>query len=201
VVDGTGSAAWIERDVPVFDAVAVSMGLLGIVTKVRLQLNRTFVVDGDEVTTTTGPDGPIDLFGPGTAATPSIRQFLTTTDYSRVLSWPQQVHRVSGIAAFALSQGLERLSGPRSRTKLPRLLLAQPLHGQHRRRHPARHGVHGDLDSDQLHRAGYDSAARHVSTGRNGRDRLLLHRGLRGRPQHRLAQRERLTAPVVRRDD
>ena len=90
VVDGTGAASWIERDDPVFDAVAVSMGLLGIVTKVRLRLNRTFVIDGNEVTTpTTGPDCPIDLFGPGTATTPSMRQFLETTDYSRVLWWPQ----------------------------------------------------------------------------------------------------------------
>lgn len=91
IVDGAGTASWIDRDDPIFGAVAVSMGLLGIVTKVRLRLNATFVIDGNEVTTrTTATDCPIDLFGPGHATAPSMRQFLEKTDYSRVLWWPQK---------------------------------------------------------------------------------------------------------------
>jgi D-arabinono-1,4-lactone oxidase len=91
IVDGRGIAAWIERGDPIFDAVAVSMGLLGIVTKIRLRLNRTFIVDGEEVTTPVAqPECPIDLFGPGDSAKPSMRRFLEETDYCRVMWWPQE---------------------------------------------------------------------------------------------------------------
>ena len=91
VVDGMGTASWVERSDPIFDAMAVSMGLLGIVTKVRLQLNPTFNIYGQEVTTpTTQPSCPIDLFGPGDATRPSMRQFLEDRPYSWVLWWPQK---------------------------------------------------------------------------------------------------------------
>ena len=67
VVDGTGTANWIEQSDPIFGAMRVSVGLLGIVTKVRLQLNPTFNIYGQELTTpTTAADCPIDLFGPAT---------------------------------------------------------------------------------------------------------------------------------------
>jgi hypothetical protein len=106
IVDGTGTASWIDRDDPIFDAVVVSMGLLGIVTKVRLRLNATFVVDGNEVTTPTTADCPIDLFGPGRATAPSMRQFLEQTDYGRVLWWPQK--NVDRVVIWQAS----RLEGP-----------------------------------------------------------------------------------------
>ncbi|MES2444143.1 MAG: D-arabinono-1,4-lactone oxidase [Pseudomonadota bacterium] len=90
IVDGTGTPSWIERTDPIFGAVAVSMGLLGIVTKVRLRCNRSFIIAGDEVTTPTTLAGcPIDLFGSGTAGKPSMQQFLEEKDYSRILWWPQ----------------------------------------------------------------------------------------------------------------
>ena len=38
IIDGTGKERWIEKGNPDFPAVSVSMGLYGIVTKVRLQL-------------------------------------------------------------------------------------------------------------------------------------------------------------------
>lgn len=44
VVDGLGVASWIEKDDPIFGAMALSVGLLGIVTKVLLKLNKTFTV-------------------------------------------------------------------------------------------------------------------------------------------------------------
>lgn len=91
IVDGTGRAAWIEDSDPIFPAAAVSMGLLGIVTKFRLRLNPTFLVEGQEITTPpTQPDCPIDLFGPGGDGKPSMQDFLETTDYARMLWWPQQ---------------------------------------------------------------------------------------------------------------
>lgn len=91
IVDGVGNASWIEREDPLFGAVAVSMGLLGIVTKIRLRLNRTFRVVGREDTTpTTRSDCPIDLFGNGEGAAPSMEQFLKAKDYSRIMWWPQK---------------------------------------------------------------------------------------------------------------
>jgi D-arabinono-1,4-lactone oxidase len=91
VVDGTGKASWIEKSDPIFGAMRVSVGLLGIVTKVRLQLNPTFNIYGQELTTpTTAADCPIDLFGPGDATRPSMRQFLEDAPYSRMLWWPQK---------------------------------------------------------------------------------------------------------------
>jgi hypothetical protein len=90
VVDGTGNAAWIERGDPSFGAFAVSMGLLGIVTRVRLTLNRTFRVVGDEtITPTRFEDCPIDLFGDGARGKPSLAQYLQEKDYSRLMWWPQ----------------------------------------------------------------------------------------------------------------
>jgi D-arabinono-1,4-lactone oxidase len=91
IVDGTGTASWVTRDDPIFDAVAVSMGLLGIVTKFRLRLNPSFRVVGTETTTPpTLPDCPIDLFGDGKPGTPSLENFLKEQDYSRIMWWPQE---------------------------------------------------------------------------------------------------------------
>lgn len=91
VVDGTGNASWIEKSDPIFPAMSASVGLLGIVTMVRLKLNPTFNIFGQEVTTPpTQPECPIDLFGPGGAAKPSMRKFLEDTPYSRILWWPQK---------------------------------------------------------------------------------------------------------------
>jgi hypothetical protein len=91
VVDGTGHAEWVEAADRIFPAMSVSVGLLGIVTKVRLKLNKTFYVIGTEATTPpTGPDSPIDLFGPGDGARPSLRKFLEEAPYSRIMWWPQQ---------------------------------------------------------------------------------------------------------------
>lgn len=91
VVDGTGDARWIDQTDPAFQAMCVSMGLLGIVTKVRLKCNPAFTISGQENTVpTTGADCPIDLFGAGDPAKPSLRQFLEQTPYSRIMWWPQK---------------------------------------------------------------------------------------------------------------
>jgi hypothetical protein len=91
VVDGTGQASWIERGDPLFPAMQVHVGLMGIVTKIRLKCNPTFTIKGREVTTKVDPAScPIDLFGPGASGKPSLRQFLEQTPYSRILWWPQK---------------------------------------------------------------------------------------------------------------
>jgi D-arabinono-1,4-lactone oxidase len=48
-----------------------------------------YTVVGQEVTTLTGADCPVDLFGPGDALRPSFQTFLTDTPYSRITWWPQ----------------------------------------------------------------------------------------------------------------
>lgn len=108
VVDGTGTASWIEKSDPIFPAMAVSVGLLGIVTKVRLKCNPTFNIYGEEVTTpTTQPACPIDLFGPGDAAKPSMRKFLEDAPYSRILWWPQK-----GAERVVIWQAVRKTSAP-----------------------------------------------------------------------------------------
>lgn len=90
VVDGRGEAAWIARGDPAYDAMLTACGLLGVVTALRLQLVPMYNIVGEEVTTpTTGPACPVDLFGPGDAARPSLQRFLTDTPYSRITWWPQ----------------------------------------------------------------------------------------------------------------
>ena len=91
VIDGTGQAGWVERGSDEFDAVSVSMGLLGVITKIRFKLARTFNIYGQEITVPeSGPDSPIDLFGPGDDKRPSLAQFLKDAPYSRILWWPQK---------------------------------------------------------------------------------------------------------------
>jgi D-arabinono-1,4-lactone oxidase len=108
VVDGTGTASWIEKSDPIFPAMAVSVGLLGIVTKVRLRCNPTFNIYGEEVTTpTTQPACPIDLFGPGDAQKPSMRKFLQDAPYSRILWWPQK-----GAERVVIWQAVRKTSAP-----------------------------------------------------------------------------------------
>jgi hypothetical protein len=91
VVDGTGAADWIEDSDPAFGAMLTSLGLLGIITKIRFQLIPMYNIQGTEVTTPPIPDAcPIDLFGPGIGKKPSLQQFLTEQPYSRITWWPQE---------------------------------------------------------------------------------------------------------------
>lgn len=92
VIDGRGDVQWFDRDQheDMFDALGVSFGLLGIISKLRLRLTPMFSVYGQEVTTPTDlADCPVDLFGPGRDGKPSLKRFLERTPYSRVLWWPQ----------------------------------------------------------------------------------------------------------------
>ena len=89
VVDGLGTASWIEQGDPEFAAMMTHVGLLGVVTKLRFQLIPTYNIQGTEITTTMGADCPIDLLGPGDKMRPSLQQFLTEQPYSRMTWWPQ----------------------------------------------------------------------------------------------------------------
>jgi hypothetical protein len=90
-IDGTGEIHEVsessERDV--FRAVGVSMGLLGLISKVTFRCRPTFNVVGSE-STTEASECEIDLFGDGVPGKLSLQTFLSQTDYARLMWWPQQ---------------------------------------------------------------------------------------------------------------
>jgi hypothetical protein len=90
-VDGNGVVHSADRrkNRDLFDALGVSVGLLGIVTSVTFQCVDNYNIIGQESCTTTG-DCPIDLFGPGDAQRPSLAKFLKETEYARIMWWPQK---------------------------------------------------------------------------------------------------------------
>ena len=91
VVDGMGNAEWIDKEHADFPAFSVSMGLLGIITRIRFQLVPIYNIKGTESTTPiAGPSAPVDLFGPGDADRPSLEQYLKQTPYTRIVWWPQK---------------------------------------------------------------------------------------------------------------
>lgn len=96
IIDGTGDCRWVNKGDELFPAVSLSLGLLGIITKVRLQLVKTYNIYGQEIAASTElEECPVDLFGPGRNGKPSLKSFLEMTPYTRVLWWPQKgVNRV-----------------------------------------------------------------------------------------------------------
>ena len=107
VIDGNGTPRWIDReqDPDLFHAFGVSMGLLGIISKVRLQLIPMYNVWGQEIVTPTDVANgcPIDLFGAGGSSKPSLEQFLLETPYTRILWWPQK--ELDRIAIWQAARG------------------------------------------------------------------------------------------------
>lgn len=103
-IDGNGKAAWYDKDKDedLFNALGVSMGLLGIITKVRLKFVPNFNIEGLEVIIPTDQkknealiDYDLDIFGPGRdKSNPnnkrSLEQFLKEEQYTRILWYPQK---------------------------------------------------------------------------------------------------------------
>jgi len=93
VIDGTGAVAWVEKDkdAELFNALGVSVGLLGIISKVRFKLTSNFNVYGQETTTpTSGDKALIDVYGAGGGGKVNMQEFLEQTPYTRILWWPQK---------------------------------------------------------------------------------------------------------------
>ena len=93
IIDGTGKVQWVEKqsNKDLYNAVALSLGLLGVITKVRFKLTKNFYIYGQETTFPLDPAKcPIDLFGNGSAKTPSLEKYFSQTPYSRILWWPQK---------------------------------------------------------------------------------------------------------------
>ncbi|WP_299193874.1 FAD-binding protein [uncultured Erythrobacter sp.] len=112
VVDGMGNAEWIDQSHEHFDAIGTSMGLLGLVTKIRLQLVPMYNIEGTEITTPmSGLDAPMDFFGPGDASQPSLQQYLAETPYTRIVWWPQKgaerIQTWKAVPVAASDQNLE----------------------------------------------------------------------------------------------
>jgi D-arabinono-1,4-lactone oxidase len=93
LIDGTGAVVDIDEHHPDFRAVVPHLGLLGIVTKVRLRCCPSFTVKGKQVTSSP-KDAAVNLFGPDRPAGPgermSLAQFLSVNDYARIEWWPQR---------------------------------------------------------------------------------------------------------------
>lgn len=86
-VDGNGEVHDVSEGDEMFDAAGVSMGLLGVITKVRFRVQPRYNLAGGERTVEMA-DLPFDMFGEGNGK-PSYVEYMKETPYSRVLWWPQ----------------------------------------------------------------------------------------------------------------
>lgn len=90
LIDGTGIAHTFTKSNNLDDnfyAVGVSMGLLGVITSVTLQCVPAFNILGQEKTTPQA-DSDFDFLGNGNVSTPSLQQYITDAEFSRLLWWP-----------------------------------------------------------------------------------------------------------------
>jgi len=124
IVDGLGNIQIFNRsmdeDNP-FYAIGVSMGLLGIITSVTIQCNRSYDIVGTE-TTSDLKDTHYDFFGPGSKSKPSLQQHFTDNDFVRTLWWPfHTLHRaISWRANKMEAQDYNKITGTPERLKVKR---------------------------------------------------------------------------------
>lgn len=98
VVDGNGEARWIEQGDYEFPAMLTSIGLMGIITKMRFQLVPMYNIRGKQITTSTflkprnrkDPACPINLYGVEGSDAPLLQDYLKDKEYCRMTWWPQQ---------------------------------------------------------------------------------------------------------------
>lgn len=112
VVDGMGNAEWIEEADDRFQAMMTSVGLLGIVTKIRFKLIPMYNIRGTEITTPVeGEMTPFDMFGPGDADKKSLEAYFKQQDYVRVSWWTQPgIERIQTWSAAKVDRHDEDLS-------------------------------------------------------------------------------------------
>ncbi|MCB0711373.1 MAG: hypothetical protein KDD67_03495 [Ignavibacteriae bacterium] len=92
MIDGEGNVYEVSREdtsPDEFNAVALSMGLLGVISKITFKCIPTFNISGQEAITTYD-EALVDLFGNGSAERPSFETFLTDVEYTRLVWWPQR---------------------------------------------------------------------------------------------------------------
>jgi D-arabinono-1,4-lactone oxidase len=91
IIDGTGTIHTVSRDdadPSTFNAVVLSMGLLGTISTITFECVPTFNIVGDEAITVYA-EAEVDLFGPGGPTRPSLENFLKQEEYTRLVWWPQ----------------------------------------------------------------------------------------------------------------
>jgi hypothetical protein len=89
VIDGRGDVHELSRDDDEFYAMAPSVGLLGVISKITLECTDLFAIEGEE-TIAPARSCAIDLFGDGDGSRPSLESFLRDTEYARLEWWPQR---------------------------------------------------------------------------------------------------------------
>lgn len=92
MIDGQGNVYTVSRDDTdhdQFNAVALSMGLLGIISSITFKCVPTFNISGQEAITTYD-EASMDLFGDGSDGRPTLEQFLREVEYTRLVWWPQR---------------------------------------------------------------------------------------------------------------
>ena len=92
MIDGQGNIYEVSRDDTApdeFNAVALSMGLLGVISTITFKCVPTFNISGQEAITTYD-EALVDLFGSGSDERPSFETFLKDVEYTRLVWWPQR---------------------------------------------------------------------------------------------------------------
>ena len=92
MIDGEGNIYEVSRDdtdPDEFRAVALSMGLLGVISTITFKCIPTFNISGQEAITTY-QEALVDLFGGGDERRPSFETFLKDVEYTRLVWWPQR---------------------------------------------------------------------------------------------------------------
>jgi hypothetical protein len=93
-IDGLGEVHDVAGDDPdpkkrdLFHAAGVSMGLLGVISKVWLRVRPSYNLVGQQATTSTA-SAAMDLFGDGSPGKLSLAEYLKQTPYARLMWWPQ----------------------------------------------------------------------------------------------------------------
>ena len=77
-----------DADTDLFFAAGVSLGLLGIIVSATFSLIPKYNITGTETITTIANSG-VDMTGTGIAGKQSLKDFLTQTEYARLLWYPQ----------------------------------------------------------------------------------------------------------------
>lgn len=91
MIDGQGNihtASRDDADPSMFNALMLSLGLLGTISTITLKCVPAFNIVGDEAITIYS-EAEVDLFGPGIAEKPSLAAFLKQEEYTRLVWWPQ----------------------------------------------------------------------------------------------------------------
>jgi D-arabinono-1,4-lactone oxidase len=90
LIDGNGKVQTFTKSPnpdDTFYAVGVSMGLLGVITSVKLQCVPAFNIIGQELVTNADAC-EFDFFGPGSDVKLSLKDYLSTNEFARMLWWP-----------------------------------------------------------------------------------------------------------------